>query len=187
MIIFVKKWNSILIALTFLFVLGALGLVCRSVCVYPVSGVACSGKKIVIDAGHGDPDGGAVGISGVLEKDLNLKIAKYLQAYLEENGAEVMMTRTGDAGLFDSKSGTVREKKRADLQTRVKLMNESDAELLVSVHMNKFTDGRYSGPQVFYAESTDVSKQLAEVIQAELISQLQPPSERTIKPGKDIY
>ncbi|MBE7022286.1 MAG: N-acetylmuramoyl-L-alanine amidase CwlD [Ruminococcaceae bacterium] len=188
MIIFIKKWNGILLAAVLLLAVCGIGLALRPESTAATFSVPGYGSRIVLDAGHGEPDGGAEGESGVLEKDLNLAIARFLQEYLEQSGAEVIMTRTDDNGLFDLGSRTIRQKKRTDLYERERIMNESGADLFVSIHMNKFTDAKYSGPQVFYAPNGEASKRLSEILQQEMISILQPKSQREVKKaGKDIY
>ncbi|MBR6729381.1 MAG: N-acetylmuramoyl-L-alanine amidase CwlD [Clostridia bacterium] len=188
MIIFLKKWNIILLAAVMFFVVGGTGFFLRQEPELPVSAVPGQGKKIIIDAGHGEPDGGAVSDSGVLEKDLNLNVARFLQEYFEQSGVEVIMTRTDDNGLFDLGSRTIRQKKRSDLHERERLINESGANVCISIHMNQFSDSRYSGPQVFYSPNHEDSKRLAQTIQAEMVSVLQPESVREIKKaGNDIY
>jgi len=108
--------------------------------------------------------------------------------YFEQSGIEVVMTRTDDAGLFGADDKSVREKKRKDLRKRERIMNESQADLFISIHMNKFEDSRYSGPQVFYSPNEESSKRLAETLQSELIAVLQPSSRREIKKANsDIY
>ncbi len=187
MIIFIKKWNIMLMMAALVLTVGGLGFCCRAVIYEPVSAVPGTDKCIIIDAGHGEPDGGAVGKNGELEKDLNLQIARFLQGYLEQSGAKVIMTRADDNGLFDKMTGSIRQKKRSDLNTRVKMINEPGVDLCISIHMNKFTDSRYSGPQVFYSTNQESSKVLAQIVQSEMIGVLEPASKREIKPGNDIY
>jgi len=137
-------------------------------------------KTIIIDAGHGSPDGGAVGSSGVLEKDLNLSIAKKLQEFAEQGGFNVILTRSDDNGIYDI-SGNIRSKKNSDLKNREKLIKNSKADAFVSIHMNKFPQSKYSGPQVFYSGNNEKSKDLAEYIQESVIEALTPVSKREIK------
>ncbi|MGN1059367.1 MAG: N-acetylmuramoyl-L-alanine amidase, partial [Clostridia bacterium] len=166
----------------------AAGLAVRPAEVLETAAVPGFGKRIILDAGHGEPDGGAVGNHGVLEQELNLKIALLLQGYLEQSGAEVLLTRSDSEGIYDAGSATIKQKKRTDLHNREKLMNQSDGDLFVSIHMNKFTDSRYSGPQVFYSGNREASKTAAECVQRELIAVLEPASQREIKKaGKEIY
>ncbi len=145
------------------------------------------GKTIIIDAGHGAPDGGAVGDSGVLEKDLNLSVAQILQKFMESGGTRVLLTRSDDNGIYDV-SGNIKSKKVSDIKNREKFMKETDADIFVSIHMNKFSEKQYSGPQVFYSVNDDESKKIADYIQSNMISALSPVSEREIKPAdKNIY
>ncbi len=145
------------------------------------------GKKVIIDAGHGAPDGGAVGKSGTLEKDINLSVALALQKLFESGGTEVILTRSDDKGIYDV-SGSIKNKKVSDIKNREKIINESDADVFISIHMNKFPDEQYSGPQVFYSPNHDDSQALAECIQKSMIAALNPESAREIKKaGKDIY
>ena len=145
------------------------------------------GKKIIIDAGHGAPDGGAVGQSGAMEKDINLSVALELQKFFESGGTNVVLTRSDDNGIYDI-SGSIKNKKVSDMKNREKIINESGADIFISIHMNKFSDSRYSGPQVFYSPNHEKSEYLAECIQKSMIAALNPESEREIKKaGKDIY
>lgn len=115
--------------------------------------------RIIIDAGHGFPDGGAVGVGGSIESDLNLKVALLLEKNLAKKGFDVLMTRRDKAAL---ESG-----KKSDMQKRLDIMQSSDADIFVSIHMNKFSDARYFGAQVLYSPFLG-SDALAKDIQAEL-------------------
>ncbi|MBR5157011.1 MAG: N-acetylmuramoyl-L-alanine amidase CwlD [Clostridia bacterium] len=187
MILILKKRNAFLIAAIFLLVVYIAGACINNFAFSRRVSLSCYGKKIVLDAGHGEPDGGAVGKTGVKEQELNLKIAKILQGFLEQCGMEVVMTRADEQGIYDS-DGTIRNKKRSDMSNREKLMNDSDADVFLSIHMNKFTDSKYSGPQVFYSSNKEESKELAQILQEELIAVLNPESQREIKKAtNDIY
>ncbi len=147
-----------------------------------------SGSAIVIDAGHGDPDGGAVGAkTGVLEKDLNLAIAKKLAEKLTAEGESVIMTREDDRGLYENEAATVREKKRADMKKRVAIAGTGNNLCFVSIHMNHFTDARYSGPQIFYSAGSEAGKRLAESIRLSILEGIGPHCTREIKPTSDLY
>lgn len=115
-----------------------------------------------------------------MEKDLNLSIALKLQEYFEQNGTYVILTRSDDNGIYDG-SGSIRSKKNSDLKNREKIIEESDADIFLSIHMNKFTESKYSGPQVFFSPNNEESKVLAEEVQKSLIEGLKPKSEREIK------
>lgn len=117
-----------------------------------------TGKIIVIDAGHGGVDPGT-SYSKIYEKDINLSITLNLEKELSSMGAEVILIRDGD---YDLSSPNVSFRKKSDFDNRIKLINESDASLYVSIHLNYLSDARYSGPQVFYNND---NKLLAETIQ----------------------
>ena len=138
------------------------------------------GKTIIIDAGHGSPDGGAVGSSGVLEKDLNLSVAISLQKFFESNGTQVLLTRSDDNGIYDV-SGSIKNKKVSDIKNREEFIKNSDAEAFISIHMNKFSDSVYSGPQVFYSANNKNSELLAKCIQKSMIAALNPQNKREVK------
>lgn len=125
---------------------------------------------IYIDPGHGGEDGGAVGVDGIYEKDIVLSISKKLKKYLNEAGYNVLLTRDGDYDLADDSS---KNKKREDIHARVKLINESNCLLFVSIHANKFSSPKVYGSQVFYRFKDDDSKTLSEEIQDSLRSILQ--------------
>ncbi|WP_434310105.1 N-acetylmuramoyl-L-alanine amidase [Hominifimenecus sp. rT4P-3] len=122
------------------------------------------GKKVVVlDAGHGGSDPGKVGTNNALEKEVNLAIAKKVQAKLEEAGVEVLMTREDDGGLYQEGDSN---KKIADLNARCRLIEKSGADITVSIHQNSYHDNSISGPQVFYYKDSAEGKKLAEILQA---------------------
>lgn len=127
-----------------------------------------NGKIIVVDPGHGEPDGGAVGSGGTVESTLNLKVAKKLQSQLTKRGYTVIMTRSDEKGLFDEGKKSIREKKRADMEKRLEIINNSDADFFVSIHMNMFRDKNQHGAEVIFSDKFSDSLLLAELIQAEL-------------------
>ncbi len=139
-----------------------------------------SGKIIVVDAGHGGLDGGAVSKNGISEKDINLRIANYLKSYLEKNGAKVIMTRTKDESLHSDEKGSVKSKKRSDLLNRRNKVNNSKADIFVSIHLNFFEQSQYKGAQVFYETIHPESQILAQKIQQELKSGLDNENNRQI-------
>ena len=187
MIMILKKWNVLLLSAILFIGVYAAGLWMETFASSRRVSLPCYGKVIVLDAGHGEPDGGAVGKAGVKEQELNLKIAEFTQGFLEQSGMEVIMTRADEQGIQDS-GNSIRQKKRSDMSNREKLMNRSDVDLFISIHMNKFTDPQYSGPQVFYSSNHEKSKIMAEFLQSELISILEPASKREVKQATgDIY
>ena len=145
-------------------------------------------KIIIIDAGHGGFDGGAVGKNGIIEKDLNLQIAKKLNAILKINGYKTIMTRDGDYAISDDGLKTTREKKRSDMKNRLKIIKENPNGIFVSIHQNKFEKDYVKGTQVFYSTNNIDSERLAEVIQKNCSLALQPENHRVTKPsGRELY
>ena len=137
-----------------------------------------SGKLIVIDVGHGGKDAGT-SYQNVLEKDLNLAIAFKLKDELIKSGSDVIMTREGD---YDLASPDASRRKKSDFDNRIKLINDSQADLYISVHINYLDDYSYSGAQVFY--EGDNNKTLATYLQEQLNMISYP---RSIKPMPNIY
>lgn len=137
---------------------------------------------VIIDAGHGGFDGGAVADDGTIEKDINLSIAKYLQEYLSFFSIETIMIREIDCSVEDDGLTTIRQKKSSDLHNRMKVMEETENAIFVSIHQNKYPDGKYSGTQVFYSPKTkDESQLLAQTIQDCIVNTLQKENTRQIK------
>ncbi len=136
---------------------------------------------IIIDAGHGGVDGGAVADDGTVEKELNLDIALKLNELLISKGYKTILTRDGDYSIHDESADTVRKKKVSDLHNRLEIINSNKNAILVSVHQNYFTESKYSGTQVFYSPNAPESSVLADCIQKKVVSQLQPDNTRQIK------
>lgn len=144
-------------------------------------------KCIIVDAGHGLPDGGAVGMMGTIESELNIKIAKFLREELEKNGFTVIMTREDDKTIAED-PGSISERKREDMHKRLDIINSSGADMVVSIHMNKFTQSQYRGAQVIYSGNFSESKELASAIQRRLRSLPDNTSKRTeAKAPKGIF
>lgn len=142
---------------------------------------------IIIDAGHGGEDSGAVA-NGVLEKDVNLDIALKLRDFLVSSGYTVVMTRDSDISIYDSSAATVREKKVSDLHNRLSIINGSEDNILISIHQNKFEQSKYYGAQMFYSKNNSESQLLAESIRQSVTGLLQPENKRELKPAdKTIY
>jgi N-acetylmuramoyl-L-alanine amidase len=131
-----------------------------------------SGRIIVLDPGHGGPDGGAVG-GDVLEKEIALKVAAKLRDYLQQQGALVLMTREMDSDLADKDTRGYSRRKVEDLRRRVALINESEADLFISIHLNAIPSPRWRGAQTFYYGSLIENERIAKFIQAELRSNLE--------------
>ena len=136
---------------------------------------------IVLDAGHGGEDGGAVSQSGILEKELNLAIAVRLQSLLTANGFRVVMTRTEDEMLYDKTADYQGRKKSLDLAARRKIAEQTPNCVFVSIHMNSYPDARYDGLQVWYSPNHPSSKEIANTIQKTAKELLQPQNDRDTK------
>ncbi len=134
---------------------------------------------VIIDAGHGGADPGAVSSDNVLEKDLNLLVASYVSEYLANKGIKVLMTREEDKML--SIEGSHLSKKTQDLKARTNLANSHPNGILVSIHMNKFSDTSVHGLQVWHSSNGRLSEILAEKIQTNVASTIQKNNKRQIK------
>ena len=144
-------------------------------------------KTVVLDAGHGFPDGGAIGMNGTIESTLNLKITTTAEKLLRKKGYRVILTRCNEDSLSDN-GKTISEKKRNDMKKRLEITNNSGADIFVSIHMNKYTDSRYRGAQVIYSSNFVQSETLADVIQNELCKLTENKSKRThLEAPKSIY
>lgn len=139
---------------------------------------------VVIDAGHGGFDSGKVGVDGTFEKDVNLTIAKKLEKLLLASDIDVIMTRTEDRGLCDEASDN---KKRQDMTRRAALMNEANADCIISIHQNSYPQEAIDGAQVFYYTGSDEGAALAALIQNSLIARADPANHRVEKPNDTYY
>ena len=145
-------------------------------------------RTLVIDAGHGGFDGGAVGSSGTSEQDINLGIAQRVQALAEFFGVHTAMTRTDENALGYDPSRSVRENKIADIKAREQFVQETSNPVFLSIHLNKFSDARYHGAQVFYSPSHPDSRALAEQMQETLAEGCDPANNRQAKQAEStIY
>lgn len=140
-------------------------------------------RVVLIDAGHGGVDPGAVGISKVLEKDITLAVSKRLQALVQQSGAKTIMVRSDDRDLGSSQG--LLKRKREDLAQRIQLAMDSQAEVYISIHANSFPDPKLTGAQTFYHSDSPEGKLLAQAIQEELNNMTK--GKRVIKGNQDIY
>lgn len=136
---------------------------------------------VVLDAGHGGEDGGAVSASGIYEKDLNLAVATLLRELLESNGIRVVMTRETDVLLYDRNVDYHGRKKALDLAARKKIAEETPNSIFVSIHMNAYPESQYHGLQVWYSPNHPQSRAIAEAIQDTVAEALQPENTRRPK------
>lgn len=145
-------------------------------------------QTVIIDAGHGGDDGGAIGIDGTVEKDINLDIALKLEKLLKFYGFDVIMTRTEDIMTCDDGLDSLRKRKVSDIHNRFDVLEKNPDAVFISIHQNKFEDNSQHGTQVFYSGNNDESKLLAESIQNSIVSVLQPDNSRVVKKsGSGIY
>ena len=153
----------------------------------PTVSLPVSGKTIVVDAGHGKPDEGAESSTGTTEAETNLKIALKLQNLLEQSGSTVILTRSDENAIYDINSTTIKQKKISDIHNRVKIGNESSADIFVSIHLNKISQEQYWGWQTFYKKGNEQGKKLATVIQTNLNQTIQKENKREPKNIENIY
>ncbi|WP_088051968.1 N-acetylmuramoyl-L-alanine amidase CwlD [Virgibacillus dakarensis] len=132
-----------------------------------------AGKTIVIDPGHGGPDGGAEGRDDTQEKDVALAVSKKLQDYLQQSGALVYLTREKDTDLAESGTKGLSRRKSEDIRKRLAFIHEKKADFYVTVHLNAIPSARWSGAQTFYYPKFEESKHLAKMIQSEIIRNLE--------------
>lgn len=164
-------------------------------------GIACAGSNavdamtqnspvarehcLIIDAGHGGIDGGATSCTGVLESRINLEIALRVNDLFRLLGYDTVMIRETDESIY-TEGNTIAAQKISDLKERVRITNETENAVLISIHQNTFSDSRYHGAQVFYAP-TKGSDGLAKRLQQDLIFCLEPDGNRKIKRADNVY
>lgn len=136
---------------------------------------------VIIDAGHGGEDSGALGSGGVYEKDLNLAIATELEQMLHAAGVRTRLTRDTDILLYDRSSDYLGHKKQQDMAARLAIAQEYEDAIFISIHMNHFSQSKYRGLQVYYSPNSPLSEQLASNIQSAVAANLQPDNRRKIK------
>lgn len=177
-----KIMYSVSIVLALFFVLGVLQISESSKYIQTSSAPDNTEKiKVIIDAGHGGVDGGAVAGDGTLEKDLNLKIAQILNEMLRMSGAETIMIRDSDISIHDDSATTIRAKKASDIHNRFEIMENNPEYIFVSIHQNTYSDPQYKGAQLFYSPNVSSSVDLARCLQESFSSHLQKENEREIK------
>lgn len=140
---------------------------------------------IIVDPGHGGEDGGATSCTGKQESTYNLEISLRLNDLLNLLGYDTKMIRTADVSVY-TKGETIAQKKISDLKERVRIVNETENALLLSIHQNMFSDSQYSGAQVFYAK-TEGSEALAKKLQTAFCDSVNPGSHRLSKKSKGVY
>ncbi|MTI71157.1 MAG: N-acetylmuramoyl-L-alanine amidase CwlD [Firmicutes bacterium] len=154
--------------------------------VLPTMYLPITDKVIAIDAGHGGFDPGAIG-SKKHEDDINMEIVLRLRRLIEQGGGVVILTREEDIGLNTEKSKTYRQKKNEDLRNRRILINNSEADVFLSIHLNSFPQSKYYGAQTFYKKGCESSKILAKLIQQEFRNVLDKNNKRRPQARDSVY
>lgn len=149
-----------------------------------IQNINIGSKCVAIDSGHGGIDPGKIGSGGIYEKNVNLAIATKLKILLEQSGITVIMTRSDDNGLYDESDTN---KKAVDMKRRCSIINESDADIAVSIHQNSYVSEQSKGSQVFYYKQSEEGKRLANILQKHLISELDTSNKRTEKADSSYY
>ncbi len=145
-------------------------------------------QTVIIDAGHGGEDGGAVGLGGILEKQINLDISEKLEHILNLCGVNTDMTRRSDVSLSQGEASTVRGRKVADIKLRVEQIRNTPGASLISIHQNSFPQNDCSGAQVFFSRNNSYSKDFAKSVQAALKTGIDKENRRVEKENdKTIY
>ena len=163
------------------FVVGILGAISAILALkqyIPTIAIPSTNRVVIIDPGHGGGDPGAIGLTGTLEKDINLNIALKLQKFIEQSGGITLMTRTEDEMLAQNK--------REDMKLRKRLREENSGDIFISIHLNSFPQESCKGAQTFYANNEE-SKSLAEKIQKNMVKFLEEDNSRVAKKLIDVY
>jgi len=199
MILLIRKNNLILIGLVFLLLITIYSLnagagekasvsdeVPAANEVTQVTNNTAAQKVVMLDPGHGGEDPGAVSdYSGVKEKDINLKIALKTKELLENEGFKVLMTREEDKLEYQPGTTNIIQKRKQDLLRRKKMMDEGGADIVVSIHMNKFEKTQYYGAQTFYPPKSVEGQKLATSIQKSLRENVDPTNTRSALEKKE--
>ena len=165
--------------------LGVVTLLNRAVTVYSESYPIQDPTCVIIDAGHGGEDGGATSCNGISESKTNLEIALKLEDLMHLLGVQTHMIRRTDCSVATS-GNTISARKMSDLKERVRIINETNRSLLLSIHQNTYPDSIYHGAQVFYSKKSE-SEALAKKLQSAFVSTVNIGSNRKIKPANGIY
>lgn len=179
----IRKWSFY--PITILLFLLLIGFGSKSVTVISETMPIVSRRCFIIDPGHGGVDGGAISCTGRAESQYNLEISLRLRDLMQFLGCKIRMIRTTDISVY-TQGDTIAQKKISDLKERVRICSEAEDAVLLSIHQNTFSDSRYHGPQVFFAK-TEGSEELATILQANLVSSLDPDSNRQPKQASGIY
>lgn len=160
-------------------VAGAAGLSCLKQPSAPSFAPArFSERQLILDAGHGGEDGGAVSLTGVPESNINLAVVLRLDQLLGFYGISPVLLRDSDVSIYDPGCETLRQKKVSDLRNRAAIIEGTENAVVISIHQNTFTNPAYHGAQVFFRAGEE-SKALAEMVQSALREGIDPGNKRT--------
>ena len=179
MIIIMRKSNLILLGLIFALMIAIYSLNMNvDTQATTVANKATEKRTVVIDAGHGGEDPGKISNSGLKEKELNLNIALKVKELLEKDQYNVIMTRQEDKLVYSQGTTDIYYKRLQDLTRRKEIMDNSGADIVVSIHTNSFPQAQYYGAQTFYPADSPESKRLAECIQKSMRENVDKSNER---------
>ena len=154
---------------------------------FSIADTAGEGTRYILDAGHGVPDGGAVGADNTTEQELNLGIVLKLSALLEQKGAAHILTRSDENSIF-SEGKTIHAKKVSDIKNRIAIADKNPKVPMISIHMNSYPSSSVHGIQVFYNDQNEEARKLAEALQQKFNETLQPDNPKVIKTiSKNVY
>lgn len=192
MIVVISKKNILFVSLLLIFSITVFSIGFAVDYSKPVTGeneqmpVSPTPRTIILDAGHGGEDPGAVSdYSGLREKDVNLNIVMLLKSLLEKDNYNVILTRDSDQLVYDAETKNILQKRREDLTRRKKIMDESGADIVVSVHLNKFPQTKYHGAQTFFPPNSPDSQKLANEIQKSIRLDVDNENDRVALVKKD--
>jgi N-acetylmuramoyl-L-alanine amidase len=179
MILILKKNKIILVGVLILLAFTVFGVITRmdALSLKTANNVA-KNKIVILDAGHGGEDPGAVSDNGTREKEINFYIASKVKELLEAENFTIIMTREDDSLKYEDGTKGITQKRKQDLLRRKRIMDESGADLVVSIHLNKFPESKYFGAQVFFPPNSPESKTIAEGIQKSLREIVDPDNKR---------
>ena len=180
-------WAGIIVTFMFLYSITAYNVNNTKNKTVATVALPVNNKVIVIDAGHGVPDEGAQSSNGTTEAESNLKIALKVQNLLEQSGCTVILTRSDENAIYDIDSKTLKQKKISDIKNRVKIGNNSSADIFVSIHLNKIPENQYYGWQTFFKDGNEDGKRLANCIQNNLNETIQKENKRTPLKINNVY
>jgi len=198
MIVVIRKKNILFVSLLLLFSITVFSIGFAVDYSKPVTGTSdqlpadqlpgdqAAVKTVILDAGHGGEDPGAVSdYSGLREKDINLNIVMLVKNLLEKDNYKVILTRDSDQLIYSAETKNILQKRREDLTRRKQIMDESGADIVVSIHLNKFAQTKYHGAQVFFPPNSPDSQKLANELQGAIRLNVDNTNDRAALVKKD--